>query len=596
MTEPKTILLVEDEPLLAVSETKVLRKEGYEVLLASSGEEAIARVDAAPQAIALILMAIDLGAEMDGIRAAQEILKTHDIPIVFLSSHTEPEVVSRAASAASYGYVVKSSGIAVLTASIKMALNLHAARQAQQRAGAALWATFESLGDGFFACDAEWRFVYVNAPAERILGIRSEEVIGKIHWDVFPLTLGTDLEKEYRRAAAGEVRDFENYYAPWDRWFHNRCFPSGGGMSVYFEDITTRKQAELALQRANEALERRVAEMRENEEKYRLLAETSNALISEIDPAGKFLYVNAKHKEVLGYEDDEIIGHYAFEFGSPAAEQKARQRLEKSLTDEKMQSNEWLFKDKQGNWKWFNCYSSSYVDSKGETHITVYSFDITERKQAEKALQQALADKDVLMHELQHRVKNSLTVAASLLNLEERNLADERARAIFAGTRFRLQSMAAVYEQLYHTGGIDRVDLSEYIQYLAAGLSRSYLPDAGAVSIETQLEEMEMDLRQALPLGLILTELITNALKHAFPAGRAPQGGPGVIRIEFSQTAGQGNLCIADNGVGLQSQNPNRSGSGMGLELVELLARQIGGEFTAESGAGYTARVTFPLK
>ena len=115
MTEPKTILLVEDEPLLAVSETKVLRKEGYEVLLASSGEEAIARVDAAPQAIALILMAIDLGAEMDGIRAAQEILKTHDIPIVFLSSHTEPEVVSRAASAAAYGYVVKGSGIAVLT-------------------------------------------------------------------------------------------------------------------------------------------------------------------------------------------------------------------------------------------------------------------------------------------------------------------------------------------------------------------------------------------------------------------------------------------------------------------------------------------------
>ena len=105
--------------------------------------------------------------------------------------------------------------------------------------------TLESIGDGFFACDADWRFVYVNAPAERILDIRREEVLGKSHWEVFPLTLGTNLEREYRRAAAGEVRNFENFYEPWGRWFHNRCFPrEGGGMSVYFEDITERKHRE----------------------------------------------------------------------------------------------------------------------------------------------------------------------------------------------------------------------------------------------------------------------------------------------------------------------------------------------------------------
>ena len=124
-------------------------------------------------------------------------------------------------------------------------LDITERRQADER----LRTTLESIGDGFFACDSDWRFVYVNAQAERILGIRREDVLGKSHWDVFPLTLGTSLEREYRRAAAGETIDFENFYEPWGRWFHNRCYPrEGGGMSVYFEDITERKRAEDVLQ------------------------------------------------------------------------------------------------------------------------------------------------------------------------------------------------------------------------------------------------------------------------------------------------------------------------------------------------------------
>ncbi len=124
-------------------------------------------------------------------------------------------------------------------------------------AGAESWlrTVLESIGDGFFAVDADWRFIYINAPAEGMLGIRREDVLGKSHWDVFPLTSGTRLEQEYRRTATGEIRDFENFYEPWSRWFHHRCFPSeGGGLSVFFEDITERKRADKALERHSAVL------------------------------------------------------------------------------------------------------------------------------------------------------------------------------------------------------------------------------------------------------------------------------------------------------------------------------------------------------
>lgn len=105
--------------------------------------------------------------------------------------------------------------------------------------------TLDCMLDGYFSCDAQWRFVHINTSAERILGIQREDVIGKNHWEVFPQTLETRLEQEYRRSAAGEVREFEYFCVPWKRWFHNRCFPRQcGGMAVYFSDITERKQTE----------------------------------------------------------------------------------------------------------------------------------------------------------------------------------------------------------------------------------------------------------------------------------------------------------------------------------------------------------------
>ena len=164
----------------------------------------------------------------------------------------------------------------------------------RKRAEEQLRTTLESIGDGFFACDADWRFVYVNAPAERILDIRREEVLGKSHWEVFPLTLGTNLEREYRLAAAGEVRDFENFYEPWGRWFHNRCYPrEGGGMSVYFEDITERKRAE-------EERERLLSDLAAEKARWQATVENMLDLVTVCDAGGSVTYINPAYLRLIG--------------------------------------------------------------------------------------------------------------------------------------------------------------------------------------------------------------------------------------------------------------------------------------------------------
>jgi PAS domain S-box-containing protein len=132
------------------------------------------------------------------------------------------------------------------------------ARRAQEQAVA----TLESITDGFLTMDREWRFTYMNAEAERINGIRREDQLGKVQWELFPATRGTVLEAEWRRAVAEQVAvEFENHYEPWDRWFHIKAYPSkDGGLSVFFHDITARKRSEEALQKAHDELERRVRE------------------------------------------------------------------------------------------------------------------------------------------------------------------------------------------------------------------------------------------------------------------------------------------------------------------------------------------------
>jgi two-component sensor histidine kinase/CheY-like chemotaxis protein len=214
-------------------------------------------------------------------------------------------------------------------------------------------------------------------------------------------------------------------------------------------------------------------------------------------------------------------------------------------------------------------------------------------------LARSLAEKEVLLKEVHHRVKNNLQVVASLLRLQAASMGSPELAAALEESQHRLESMAMIHEQLYESGDLREVDLAKHATQLMGNLFASYGVDPvrirGRVAIPlTPNEPLLLDVHRAIPAGLILNELVSNALKHAFPAGRC-----GSISVEGEQRAGNVTLVVGDDGVGLpadfDSRAPTSGKKGsLGLHIVEILARQLRGVLTVERGRGATFRLTFP--
>jgi PAS domain S-box-containing protein len=245
----------------------------YEVEEVADGRAALS---AARARLPDLVLADVMMPALDGFGLLRELRadpRTRTVPVVLVSARAGEESRVEGLAAGADDYLVKPFSarelLARLGAHLEMArVRREAARRedelraevrrAQEQAATIL----ESITDGFVALDREWRFTHVNAEAERINGIRREDQLGKCQWELFPATRGTLLESEWRRAVAEQVAvQFENYYAPWDRWFHVKAYPSkDGGLSVCYHDITARKRSEQALQEARAELEQRVRE------------------------------------------------------------------------------------------------------------------------------------------------------------------------------------------------------------------------------------------------------------------------------------------------------------------------------------------------
>jgi two-component sensor histidine kinase len=217
--------------------------------------------------------------------------------------------------------------------------------------------------------------------------------------------------------------------------------------------------------------------------------------------------------------------------------------------------------------------------------------EIDGRKRVEGQLKASLKEKEVLLQEIHHRVKNNMQVISSLLNLQSGYVEDPQALEVFQESQHRVRSMALIHEKLYQSENLAQIDFGEYIRSLVTSLSRSYSARAGDITLDIRADDVPLGIDTAVPCGLILNELVSNALKYAFPDGRAGQ-----VRVELTADDDRRvTLTVGDDGVGFPEGLDFRGTTSLGLQLVNTLVDQLEGSIELNNGRGTEFKITFSV-
>lgn len=321
--------------------------------------------------------------------------------------------------------------------------------------------------------------------------------------------------------------------------------------------------------------------------RYRAIVQQQTEFVVRFLPDGTLTFVNDALCEYTARARADLIGHSLWEFLTDDERRKSEDRLLALTRDAPVGTTDISWVKATGETRWVSFVNHALFDDEGRlVEYQSVGRDVTERHEYEAELERALTEREILLREIHHRVKNNMAVISSLLSLHERDISDPPTREVFQAMRSRIKSMSLVHEQLYRSGDLENIDLGTYVDQVARTLVHSHDEASGRIRVKREISKVTLDLESAIPCGLILTELLTNALKHAFPGGRG-----GTVRVSLSTTEDdEVELAVEDDGVG---RDPDDR-SGFGLHMVELLVRQLGGSLAVEVAQGRLVRVRFP--
>ncbi len=426
-----------------------------------------------------------------------------------------------------------------------------------------------------------------NRTALDFAGLSPEDVVGRPFWEARWWQVNDGVVQRLRDAIAAAARgEFVRY--------ESVVLGRGDARTVIDFSIKPLRDAEgrvtLLVPEGRDIgdIRRAQADLFESEERFRTAFESAAIGMAIVSPDGRFRKVNRALCELLGYEAPELTRLTFQEITHPddleADLDQARRLAAGEIRSYQMEKR---YFHRDGHVIWIRLVGSAVRDASGVLVSYLAQIeDVTARREAQAALERALLEKDQLLHEVHHRVKNNLQVISSLLNLQQRAVADPVTREALDDSQRRVQAMALVHQCLYQGSSLAAIDMQSYLQELVGHVCRSATPRGVDLRTRLDADPITVPIDVAIPCGLILNELLSNVLRYAF-AGRTSGG----VEVQFRREGDRIALSVYDDGVGLPEAP--RAGS-IGMRLVDGLARQLRGTFTLGGDSGVHAVVRFP--
>jgi PAS domain S-box-containing protein len=581
----KKIVLVEDDNIIAFSLSKFLREKGFDVVSVSTGEEIVALAGSDAE-IDLVLMDIDLGKGIDGITASEKISEYRNVPVVFLTAFSDEDTIDRVNGAARYGYVVKSSGNPVMLSAIKMAFRLFDSAKVLRESEEKYRFIAENSTDIISKMDAHGNVLYMSPICKTVTGHDPEEFIGENILSYYHENDRHIIIDVYNRLmTVPEIFTFSYRFRKKDGdyvWLETTSKrlidPDGSitGIISSSRDISERVKTEKAL--------------RESEEKLHLVMDGVPALLSYVDKDLRFVYVNDGYERWYGIPKENIVGKSIKELLSPDVYERASHYYKQALEGESVKLEN-LTRDKNGEEKYIRAFYVPHSSDGVVQGLFVLIFDITENKRAEQKILSLLNEKDLLLKEVHHRVKNNMGSIAALLYLQMDIMKNPEAVNAIQDARSRVLSMMGIYDILYRSGEYRTIAAREYFTDLLEKISSTYIISS-RIKLNSEIDEMTLDSGTLFPVGMIVNELLTNAVKYAFPGGRS-----GEINVRITKKDEKHiEISIKDNGVGLPDALEMSSSRGFGLTLVKMMIQQINGSIKINRVGGTEFKINFMVE
>lgn len=588
----KTILLVEDEILIGTNEKLKLEKKGYNVILDTSGEKAISTVQKNNN-IDIILMDINLGNGLNGFETSIKILEIKDLPIIFLSSYNDTASLKESEKISSYGYITKSSNITVIDTAIKMAIKLFNTKlriDTYKNIENKYKKIFNYMSDAVFIADAETGMLMDANKSAQVLSGYSISEIRKMHQsELHPPEIKKDTIKNFQKHLKDGTEKSEHtlYTKNGDK------IPVLISASGFFIQENRKYQIGIFYD-----LRDKIKTEKKLKESYEFLKTIFKAIITPLavinvnnytieisnEAFGGKGYIGQKCHKVSHNSDEPCSGN---EHTCPI---KIIKNTNKPAMVEHIHQND------KGEIQYIQLFAYPIFDYNNNLHqIIEFCIDITERKLAEDKIKSLLQERELLLQEVHHRIKNNMTMLRSILLIESDKHKNKTINEVLNDCASRIMSMLVLYENLYQNPITKKLDINIFLTDL---MNKLINLQKGVINLipEVEIDSIKIKPKYLTYIGIIINELFSNSIKYAF--NNNTNSNNNKINLTVKKLKEELLIIYSDNGVGLPHNNIDKQNvpaeynnstenrNSFGLKLVNLLVEQMSGEIKIDQSNG----------